>query len=131
MQYVKDFDNWIIKKKHINARSEQPFFREREIWWCSLGCNIGSEEDGKNTEFERPVVVFRMFGKDILWIIPLTTQLGRPDSRLTYTFVCGGLWQTADISQIRLVSSKRLLRYMELISFEDFQVIRNRLRDLV
>ncbi len=131
MQYVKDFDNWIIKKKSINARSEQPFFREREIWWCSLGCNIGSEEDGKNTEFERPVVVFRMFGKDILWIIPLTTQLGRPDSRLTYTFVCGGLWQTADISQIRLVSSKRLLRYMELISFEDFQVIRNRLRDLV
>lgn len=131
MQYVKDFDNWILKKKSINSRSEQPFFREREIWWCSLGCNIGSEEDGKNAEFERPVVVFRIFGKDILWIIPITTQLDRTDSRLTYTFVCGGIKQTADISQIRLVSSKRLLRYMELISFEDFQIIRNRLRDLV
>lgn len=131
MEYFKDFDNWIIKKKSIHARSEQPFFREREIWWCALGCNIGSEEDGKNAEFERPVVVFRMFGKGLLWIIPITTKLDRSDSRLTYTFTCKGLKQTADISQIRLVSSKRLLRYMELISFEDFQVIRNRLKDLV
>ncbi len=131
MQYIKDFDGWIVKKKSINSRSEQPFFKEREIWWCSLGCNIGSEQDGKNAEFERPVVVFRIFGKDILWIIPITTQLDRTDSRLTHTFVCGGFRQTADISQIRLVSSKRLLRYMELISFEDFQIIRNRLRDLV
>lgn len=130
MKYVKDFDAWIIKKKEIHNRVSQAHFKEREIWWCSLGCNIGSEEDGKNLEFERPVVIFRVFGKDLLWIIPLTTKLDRPNSRLTYTFTCNEVTRTADVCQIRLVSSKRIVRYVDTISYGDFQVLRRHFIEL-
>lgn len=126
----KDFDTWNIKKKAINKRDAILYFKEREIWWCSLGCNVGSEEDGKNDNFERPILIFRIFGTDILWVIPLTTQLDRENSRITYKFNIDGVINTADISQLKLISKKRLLRYIGLISFEDFQNIRNYFRDL-
>ncbi|MBU2219125.1 hypothetical protein KKG15_01365 [Patescibacteria group bacterium] len=40
----KDFDAWNIQKKKIHSRDEKILFHEREIWWCSLGVNIGFEQ---------------------------------------------------------------------------------------
>ncbi|MFA5871014.1 MAG: hypothetical protein WC842_03995 [Candidatus Paceibacterota bacterium] len=59
MEYKKDFDSWNIQKKKINTREKVIFCNIREIWWCSLGVNIGSEEDGKNELFERPVLILK------------------------------------------------------------------------
>lgn len=95
MEYVKDFDGWNKKKQVINKRLEQPYYKEREVWWCSLGCNIGTEEDGKNDEFERPVIVFRSFGGSLIWVIPLTTTLDLSNSRINYTFTCDLITRTA------------------------------------
>jgi mRNA-degrading endonuclease toxin of MazEF toxin-antitoxin module len=39
----KDFINWIQYKIYLNARPKYPKFKEGEIWWCSIGVNIGSE----------------------------------------------------------------------------------------
>jgi mRNA-degrading endonuclease toxin of MazEF toxin-antitoxin module len=128
--HQKDFKGWSDKKEIIHERSYPTFFQERGIWWCALGCNIGSEEDGKHENFERPVLVFRKFGKDMLWAIPLTTQKPREGSGKEYHFLCGGIQRTADISQLRLISSKRLLRYMDTISYDDFQEIRKLFRML-
>ena len=122
--HEKDFKRWSDKKEIIHERSYPAFFQERGIWWCALGCNIGSEEDGKNENFERPVLIFRKFGKDMLWAIPLTTQKPREGSGKEYSFICESMRRTADISQLRLISSKRLLRYIHTISYEDFQIIR-------
>ena len=45
MEYKKDFDKWNEKKKTIDQKeiSDQTFFNEREIWWGSLGLNVGFE----------------------------------------------------------------------------------------
>jgi len=37
----KDFQNWHKIKADIDQFRLSPFFREREIWWCSLGANVG------------------------------------------------------------------------------------------
>ncbi len=29
--------------------------------WCSIGINVGDEEDGKNELYERPVLVIKKF----------------------------------------------------------------------
>ena len=55
----KDFDKWNEKKKQIDAKGCGPFFHEREIWWSSLGFNVGFEQDGKGEKFGRPVLVFK------------------------------------------------------------------------
>lgn len=45
---MKDFDIWNNQKKEIEKIDHTEItFSEREIWWVSLGKNIGDEEDGK------------------------------------------------------------------------------------
>jgi len=129
-EHKKDFDLWSKKKKSINSRSHLPVIKEREIWWCSLGCNIGSEEDGKHENFLRPVIIFRIFDESILWAIPLTTRNWPKASQIHHTFTLNGITRAAEIHQVRPISSKRLSRYIDTISFEDFQTIRFMLKGL-
>jgi hypothetical protein len=72
---LKDFDTWNSRKKTIDLSAINPPYLERDIWWCSLGVNIGFEENGDNENSERPVIIFRGFSKELCWIIPLTTSI--------------------------------------------------------
>ena len=72
---MKDFDSWNIQKKVINTSSRSPTFKEREIWWCRLGVNIGHEQDGKGMQAYRPILVLKKFNRQIFWGVPLTTQI--------------------------------------------------------
>src|ERR1035437_8517372 len=103
----KEFDIWNIQKKEIQKIDHSSInFSEREVWWCSLGKNIGDEEDGKHSLFERPVLILRKFSKHTAIVLPLTTKGKRnlpfyhqlkPEN---HSFVI--------LSQVRLVSTKRL-----------------------
>ncbi len=48
----KDFGNWHNKKDKLENIEKRPFFKEREIWFCYLGLNIGDEEDGKRLGYK-------------------------------------------------------------------------------
>lgn len=73
--YVKDFGNWNIRKKDLDRRtSRPPFFKEKEVWWLSIGVNIGYEEDGKGRNFARPVLILRKFNNQLFLGIPLSTK---------------------------------------------------------
>ena len=50
-KYVKDYKNWHKLKSQIDSVGVEKFFHEQEIWWCSVGVNVGYEIDGKNTNF--------------------------------------------------------------------------------
>ena len=105
MKYKKDFDTWNIRKKKLNITEQEDFFYEREIWWCSIGVNVGSEQDGKNELFERPIIIIKKFSKDLVWAIPLTRSSGNPK----YTY-CLEKDSFVVLSQLKTLSSKRLLR---------------------
>ena len=47
-------------------------FHEREIWWCALGVNVGSEQDGVAKTYEPPILVIKNFNGQVLWAVPLT-----------------------------------------------------------
>ena len=71
----KDFDIWNKQKKLLNIRNiTNLYFSERQIWWCSIGCNIGSEIDGKHINFERPVLILKKVNKAQFIGIPLTSK---------------------------------------------------------
>ena len=42
---AKDFEGWNKNKQHIHIQSENKLYDAREVWWCSLGINIGFEQD--------------------------------------------------------------------------------------
>ncbi len=118
----KDFDTWNERKKKLNERNEKTLFHEREVWWCSLGVNIGFEQDGTNEHFERPVLIIKKFNQDVLWILPLTRSL--KINRYNYHLKQGEEKDSSVIlSQMRLISSKRLLRKMRMISLDEFREV--------
>jgi len=127
----KNFDQWNVQKKKIEERNiDNPkvMFCEKAIWWCSVGVNIGYEQDGKGEQFERPVLILRKFNKHLFLGVPLTTK--QKNLKLPFYFKLTGtkVESTVVLSQIRLFSSKRLLREIEIIKPELFKQIKNQLR---
>ena len=90
----KDFDTWNVIKKKVDEKNidRDLFFYEREVWWCSLGLNIGVESDGKNEHFERPVWIIKKFNSDMLWVVPLTSKerKGPHYKKINHDFVFHG-----------------------------------------
>jgi len=104
------------------------YFYEKDVWWASLGSNIGHEEDGKNKMFERPILILKKFNKHLILMIPLSSKV-KKGKFYYYEFSSNGKkFISAMICQIRLISSKRLIRKMGNISNQDFCEIKNRIK---
>lgn len=70
----KDFDKWNGVKKRLNVQKRDLLFKEGEIWWCSIGLNIGEEVYGKGKSFRRPVVILKKLSHNSCVVMPTTTQ---------------------------------------------------------
>jgi mRNA interferase MazF len=110
----KDFNAWCTEKQILEESGQTPRFHEREIWWCSIGINIGDEENGKNALFERPVLVIKKFNKEIALILPMSTK--NKENAYYYPIEHDGVTFSVMLSQIRLISVKRFRRYIRKIS---------------
>lgn len=116
-----------IKIQLANSR-DNLYFYEKDVWWASLGANIGHEEDGKNKMFERPVLILKKFNKHLVLIIPLSSKV-KKDKFYYYRFVSNDeKFISAMICQIRLISSKRLIRKMGNINNQEFNEIKTRIK---
>jgi mRNA-degrading endonuclease toxin of MazEF toxin-antitoxin module len=94
-----------------------------------LGSNIGWEEDGKNSNFSRPVIIFKKFSNDILWAIPLSTKIKM--SKFYVSLNLNNLDQVAIVSQLRLIDAKRLIRKLGNISSEKYNELKKAVINLV
>lgn len=73
--FIKNFIDWFQLKIRIDTHEHKPpFFKDGEIWWCSIGENIGGEISGKGTYFRRPVLVLRKLDAFSFIGIPLTSK---------------------------------------------------------
>ena len=126
---LKNFLIWIgVKEKLHFQTSKPPFFKEGEMWWCHIGENVGSEIDGKGNFFTRPVVVYKKLGSETLLAIPTSTK--SKTGSWYVSFRQGGVWETALLSQIRVISYKRLKEKIGTLDDRDFEKIRKGFRDL-
>lgn len=123
---MKDFDKWNKEKKCLEVEGGNTlWFHEREIWWCSIGLNLGDEQDGKNEMFERPVLIVKKFNKKICWILPMTTK--NKSGIYYHQIQYEGKTFSIVLSQIRLVSIKRFRRFIRKISPHQFKIIQKKL----
>lgn len=127
----KDFARWHAKKREIHNKElgGDLYFKTREVWWCSLGLNVGYEEDGKNDGFLRPILILKVFNRDVLWILPMTSKdkVGKYYYRSTYQ----GKKFSIILSQLRLISSKRLLRKIRTLPYQEFNEVKECMRELI
>jgi len=126
----KDFDKWNEKKKQLDNREDAPFYHEREIWWCSLGVNIGFEQDGSGEEHRRPALVLKGLSRETCLIIPLTTALSNHLMRPSVGLVEGKEARVL-LSQIRVIDSKRLVRKIGYLNKKVFEQVRKAAKDLL
>ena len=129
---IKDFDKWNQKKKEIDDNNVEKIFHEREIWWCSLGLNIGEEQDGKNDNFERPILILRKFNKYLLKVIPLSTKI--KEGEFYVNFISNNkedISYSILLSQERTISSKRLIRKIKRLPGNKFDLVKDKLKDLL
>jgi mRNA interferase MazF len=117
----KNFNKWNSEKKIVDNKiiNKDLFFYPREIWWCSAGLNIGVEANGKNDNFERPILIIKKFNSEMIWTLPLTTQ-GK-ENKYYYKLEHELVKSWVVISQIKTLSTKRLLRKVGSISESDFK----------
>ncbi len=129
-KYRKEFDKWNEKKKKTDrcTTGGNLYVSLREVWWCSVGVNVGSEIDGKNENFERPILVVRIFSQDGFLGIPLTSK----DKGHRYAVpVCHEKGMSfANTSQLRLFSKKRMLRKIGMVDVGDFKKVLSALKSL-
>lgn len=121
----KTFDDWNVVKKDLDSKVLLPSFKEREIWWCSIGINIGFEMDGKHEVFHRPVLVIRKFNKSTFYGLPLSSKI--KDNEFYHQFVVKGQVSSALLTQLRVFDSKRLTRKIGYIEQEKFEEIKTQL----
>lgn len=70
---LQKFIAWTKLKARIHVSEKIIYPKRREIWWASLGQNIGVEINGKNNNFERPVLVIRVFNKNSVLVLPISS----------------------------------------------------------
>lgn len=86
----KWFALWIALKEKLHAKIFQPpRVSEGDIWWVSIGENVGFEINGKSKLFTRPVIILKKISKGFYFVIPTTSQprvgswyIGFPESSL-------------------------------------------------
>jgi mRNA-degrading endonuclease toxin of MazEF toxin-antitoxin module len=119
----KDFDGWNETKKRTDLRRGAPFYHEREVWWCTLGVNVGSEENGSGEEYRRPALILKGLSIETCLIVPLTTSAKDHPLRLAVGLI-GGKQARAILSQMRVIDTKRLVRKIEYLDVDTFEQIR-------
>ena len=128
--YIKDFEGWNILKQGIDKDANVPTFKEREIWWCALGVNVGFEQDGTGSEYRRPVLILKGLSTSTCIVIPLTTSSNLHPLRPSIGKV-DGKEAHALLSQMRVIDTKRLVRKISYLDQDIFEDIRKAVKDML
>ncbi len=125
----KDFDRWNEIKKRLARDAPLPhaFPKIGEVWMCSLGKNLGREQDGGPQDFSRPVLVVKKFNNEIFWVVPLSTKQKPLDFYFNYNDP-SGVPVAAVLAQLRLVSINRLRRDIYVLPPALLEEVRAQLR---
>ena len=126
----KDFDAWNKSKKDIHTRNENKLYHARQVWWCSLGVNVGFEQDGTGAEYERPILILKGLSRNTCLIIPLTTSPEKHKMRIPVGKI-EDRDASALLSQIRVIDTKRLINRVCFLEKEVFETIRKAVKAIL
>lgn len=129
----KNFDEWNNIKQKLQMRVPPAYVQDREIWFCKLGANIGSEQDGVGQEFLRAVIVVKRLSKSVCIVVPLTTKCKQDDFHFTFLFKRKKRIQrsSAIVSQVKLIDTKRFVYRIGVVTLKDFKEIKEKLIQLL
>ena len=129
MENSKRFKEWIAVKETKHIENILRTIREGEIWWCSIGENVGVEINGKGSQFTRPVLILKKLSRLSFIGVPLTSQLH--EGTWYEHFIFKDKEQVAVLAQIRNISVSRLINRMGTLPNSDFVKVKRSLMRLM
>lgn len=122
--HTKNHRTWSDQKTYLDKQDVRaPYFHEREVWFCAIGHNIGTEIDGKGAQYSRPVLILKRAHRHLLIGIPLTTKQ-KPGVFRKSIGIVNQRPAIAILAHVRSYSSKRLIRKIDVISRDIFTSIK-------
>jgi mRNA-degrading endonuclease toxin of MazEF toxin-antitoxin module len=114
-------------ENNYKSNKEKLIVKTGEIFWCYLGVNIGSEQNGRGLDKTRPVLIIYKFSETFLLVAPLTSKYHFGDwyTKISFndSFVI--------LNQIRPIDIKRLRVHMGTISILELEEILNKYIELI
>ena len=114
-------DIWNGIKKELSMKPSNALFKEGEVWWISVGVNLGRESFGKGERFARPVLVFKKLTKDIFFGLPITSRENIGSWYIPIELP--GRSRLAMLHQARIFDRKRMLERMGALKEAEFEAI--------
>lgn len=128
-EVTERFVNWTKVKIKAHFSVADFNFSERQIWWASVGQNVGVEQNGKNATFERPVLIFKKFNDDQFWSLPISSKV--KVNKYNYIFDYDGRKFCLSLSQLRVMDKKRLLRFVGDLPMSDFITVKTMIKKII
>ncbi len=125
----KDFDNWNNIKKKLEEKIEKFFFKEGEVWWMSVGVNIGNESCGKGEIFRRPVLVLRKLSGNSFVGLPLSSK--EKSGSWFVDISINNQKRCVLLYQIRMFCTNRFESRMTTLDDADFKNVKEKLELLL
>jgi mRNA interferase MazF len=126
---MKRFLAWIgLKEKLHDTTHKPPLVSEGDIWWASIGENVGSEINGKSDLFSRPVVILKKLSHGFYFVVPTTTR--ERSGTWFVAFRQQAKRMVACLHQARAIDYRRLSSKLGTIDDEDFERVKAGFRNL-
>ena len=123
MGHVNRFLEWIgLKQKLHHGTQAPPLVSAGDIWWASIGENVGSEINGKSRLFSRPVIIFKKLAHGFYFVIPTTTK--SKTGSWFVPFRQADRDMVASLHQARAIDHRRLSTKLGQLDDSDFQKAR-------
>ncbi len=126
-QQPSPLEEWSAVKIGLATKSSGILFKEGEVWWASIGINLGEEIYGKGAKFRRPVLIFKKLTHNSFLGLPITGQ-----EKIGNWYVpiqLPGRPRSAMLHQARVFDRKRLSTYIGTIKQYDFENIKDKFQD--
>lgn len=124
MDIVKLLEIWFKLKLALWNKESKVVFKQGELWWCSLGVNLGEEIFGKGEKFTRPVLIFKKFTSNSFLGLPITKQEKQGSWYVEITIHKEKRWVI--LNQARIFDKKRLTNRVGALDDADFQKVKKR-----
>jgi mRNA interferase MazF len=129
----ENFDKWNQIKKNVQEDEKNRLFKQRDIFFITMGQNIGFEQNGKGENFVRPIVILKKITNQMFIGIPLSSQIKDGDWFFKFEFNIKDKisLNIAILPQIRMFSSKRLLNKIGVMKIEDFEKMKDKIKKFI
>lgn len=122
--YISDFKDWFKLKVLLwKVENNNLVFKQNDIWWCSVGMNLGEEIFGKGKQFTRPVLIFKKFTSNSFLGLPLTSRSKSGSWYTKITLRGNNNWVI--LNQARILDKKRLVDRMGTLDDTDVKKVKN------